>query len=443
MKSVKIKCLDKESGKYRISGTDINLKQTFDCGQCFRFNFVDGKWQGVAHGRFIALSQEEDGFTIENTTLDDINNLWINYFDLEHDYSDIAKEFSEDLFVKTAAEYGKGIRILNQEPEEVLYSFIISANNNISRIKKIVEAFSALFGKEIYVGNKIYYAFPKTEDIQWIETEDLEPIRAGFRDKYIVSAVKQIIENKNIFNEIANADTDTARELLKTFKGIGNKVADCILLFGFGKYDVFPKDVWINRVTEEMYGKDFNEKNFGKNAGIIQQYLFYYGRSNPQMLKNEYFKDDVRILPLSEAPEYTSEVAKALYEEFARPTETENFFQEMIENSNKDYPLPKTFIALIGDNFVGTVGLWRSDLMSRQDIFPWLALLYVKPEFRKRHIGAKLQKYLLDYSKALGYDKVFLYTDLINYYDKTGWTPFGTGTECDGTEKKLYYYDLK
>ena len=343
-----------------------------------------------------------------------------------------------------AAESGKGIRILKQAPEETIFSFIISSNNNISRIKKIVEAFCALFGEEIWVGNRLFYAFPKAEALKNATVEDLEPIHAGFRDKYLIDCARVLNENEDFIPSLSSLDADEARKKLKTIKGIGDKVADCILLFAFQKYDVFPKDVWINRVTREVFHENFSEKELGENAGIIQQYMFYFGRSNPDFLKFGTFDEQPRVFALDERPDLIKETAEALYDEFARESESAAFFERMVESSAKaKTALPKTFILTVKGRFAGTCGLWRSDLMTRQDLCPWLALLYVKPEYRKRHFGALLQKAVVEYAEKLGYEKVYLYTDLKKYYDKTGWKPFGKDLECDGTEKSLYEVETK
>lgn len=444
MRKLSVKCVNSELGEYEIENADINLKDTFECGQCFRWNFLDGVWQGVAFGHAVYMRQTENGIAVGNTTEEDIYKVWIPYLDLEHDYKPVRDFCENNAFLTAAAESGKGIRILKQAPKETIFSFIISSNNNISRIKKIVEAFCALFGEEIWVGNRLFYAFPKAEALKNATVEDLEPIHAGFRDKYLIDCARVLNENEDFIPSLSSLDADEARKKLKTIKGIGDKVADCILLFAFQKYDVFPKDVWINRVTREVFHENFSEKELGENAGIIQQYMFYFGRSNPDFLKFGTFDEQPRVFALDERPDLIKETAEALYDEFARESESAAFFERMVESSAKaKTALPKTFILTVKGRFAGTCGLWRSDLMTRQDLCPWLALLYVKPEYRKRHFGALLQKAVVEYAEKLGYEKVYLYTDLKKYYDKTGWKPFGKDLECDGTEKSLYEVETK
>lgn len=439
MRKLSVNLIDEARGAYEIAGAEIDLKDTFECGQCFRWNFVDGAWQGVACGKVVRMAQAKDGIIIENTTEYDIKNTWIPYLDLKHDYEPARRACEGNEFLTAAAEHGKGIRILRQPPEETLFSFIISANNNIKRIKKIVEAFCALFGEEIWVGNSIFYDFPKAEALRNVTKDDLTLIHAGFRDRYIVDCAQKLNDEKDFLKTVADLPTDEAREKLKQIAGVGDKVADCILLFGFQRYEVFPKDVWINRVTREIFPDGFSEKDLGENAGIIQQYMFYFGRSNPEFLSNGTFDANPRIFPLDERPDLINETAQALFGEFGRKTESEAFFKRMTEiSADKNTPFPKTFVLTVRGRFAGTCGLWRSDLMSRQDLCPWLAFLYVKPEYRNNRFGARLQKTVVGYAETLGYKKVYLYTDLKNYYEKTGWKRFGKDLECDGSFKSLY-----
>ena len=285
MKKIKVIPVKSKKNSFMILGTDMNLKDTFECGQCFRWNFKNGKWTGVAYGRVVIAEQCDNGFILENTTLEDIENIWLDYFDLETDYKKISGAFPNDMFIQKAAEYGKGIHILKQEPHEAIISFIISANNNIKRIKKIIEKFCLLYGKPIEYGDDIYYAFPSINDFDKITLDGLAEIRAGFRDKYIIDAVEILKNTPELIEKINNSDTEKAKKELLKIKGVGPKVCDCILLFGFSRYEVFPKDVWIKRVVNNIYGSEFDEAYLGEYAGVIQQYFFYYGRSNPELLE--------------------------------------------------------------------------------------------------------------------------------------------------------------
>lgn len=267
--------------------TDFDLTHIFECGQCFRWDKTDdGSYTGVAHGRVINLSYAENTLTIKNTSKEDFNAIWKHYFDFERDYSEIKKILSKDVVLKNAIDFGGGIRILNQDLWECIISFIISANNNIKRIKGIVKRFCECFGKPVSYNGEIFYTFPSPNDLQGVTIDDLTPLKAGFRNKYIIDAINKVNSGEVNLNNICNLSTNDARNELLKIKGIGRKVADCILLFGAGRGEVFPVDVWVKRVMAELYTIeteknnifDFAEKNFGQYAGIAQQYLFYYMR---------------------------------------------------------------------------------------------------------------------------------------------------------------------
>jgi N-glycosylase/DNA lyase len=230
--------------------------------------------------RFI---QGDNCIYIKGATRDETEKLWLKYLSLDKDYSDAVKRFENDEYIKKAAAFGKGIRILRQEPCETAISFIISSNNNIKRIKKIIEHFCCLFGREIIFEGKLYYTFPTGEELAAVTKESLAPIKAGFRDKYIADAAEKIVSGDIDFEKISALDTDAARKELMRIKGVGEKVADCILLFGFDRGEAFPKDVWIKRVMNDIYGDGFDEKRFGNDAGIIQQWMFHYARMHPEI----------------------------------------------------------------------------------------------------------------------------------------------------------------
>jgi len=255
---------------------NFDLGQTFECGQCFRFEKdADGYFKGIANGRQLLLKQEEDTVTIFDVTLSEFNEKWKSFFDLDRDYEVIINELSFDARIKTAAEKTGGLRILKQDGWETLCSFIISQNNNIPRIKKIIASLCVLLGEQISDG---IYSFPSADKVAKAGIEGLAPIRSGFRAKYIIDAAEKIASGTVNFENILKLDYIEAKKELITIKGVGEKVADCVLLFGCGFYEAFPRDVWVKRVIEKYYGSDFSPDYFGKNAGIAQQYLFYYER---------------------------------------------------------------------------------------------------------------------------------------------------------------------
>ena len=253
---------------------NFDLKKTFECGQCFRFNMdQDGVWKGIVDGKEIYAQSIDNSIIIYPCNEKDFNEFWHNYFDLSRDYGAINETFSQDEILSNAAIYGNGIRILNQDPWEALCSFIISQNNNIPRIKGIVERLCENFGDKINGG----YSFPSANTIAKISVDDLAVIRSGFRAKYIIDAAKKVSDGSINFEELKETDSNTAREKLMTIYGVGEKVADCTLLFGLSHIDVCPKDVWIKRALTVLYDGEFPDcaKTY---AGIAQQYLFYYAR---------------------------------------------------------------------------------------------------------------------------------------------------------------------
>lgn len=276
---------------YLRNPNDFDLTHTFDCGQCFRFNKIsDNTYFGIAFGKPLEIEQTEDCIIIHNTSKDDFENVWRSFLDLDHDYGQIKELLTEnDNIMSEAVRCGYGIRILKQDTWETIISFIISASNNIPRIKGIIERLCEAFGDTVEYKGKTYYSFPSAQKINSLSLEDLSVIRAGFRDKYIKAAAEAVISGNLNINELNKASTPDAKKALMSIKGIGNKVSDCILLFGLSRADSFPVDVWIKRIMEFCYFQseqpiktisEFAEKKFGKLGGYAQQYLFFYAREN-------------------------------------------------------------------------------------------------------------------------------------------------------------------
>lgn len=259
-----------------LKSDHFDLRQTFFCGQCFRWRESEnGGFSGIVNGKRYTLAQSKNGATVHNVSNDDVPFLK-NYFDLETDYGAIAARFSSDKTLKAATECSGGIRILRQEPFETLISFIISQNNNIPRISGIIGRLCESFGEKITDGG---YAFPTAKSLSGITPDDLAPLRAGFRARYIADAVEKVNSGEVDFAEIDALPLDEAREHLKRIVGVGDKVADCVLLFGFHKLDAFPKDVWIKRIMAEYYPSGLPACTKGVE-GVAQQYLFDYVRNN-------------------------------------------------------------------------------------------------------------------------------------------------------------------
>lgn len=253
---------------------EFELCDTLDCGQAFRFSEIDEKtWHGIAFDSYIKIGKENDKIILYNVSLEEYEAKWKHYFDFERDYGAIIDILSENKVLKEASKRYKGIRILNQDPWEAICSFIISQNNNIPRIKGIIERLCENFGKKINGG----YSFPTANDLAKLTPEDLAPLRAGFRARYIVDAAKKVSKNELDFDLIRSGDIDLARAELMKIVGVGTKVADCALLFGFSRIEALPKDVWIKRALVEYFEGELPEcaKDY---AGIAQQYLFSYIR---------------------------------------------------------------------------------------------------------------------------------------------------------------------
>ena len=247
-----------------------------ECGQCFRFNRIsDDEYDVFACGRRVNIQRRDEGWFFADIDETAFKNSFYDYFDLDRDYGEIIKSYSGDRFISSAAVEGGGIRIFRQDPWETLVSFIISQNNNIPRIKKIIESLCALLGDE----KDGFYSFPSAEKIAKVGIDGLAPIKAGFRAKYIISAAEMVVSGEVSLDYIKSCGYAEALEILKRIKGVGDKVANCVLLFGFGYYEAFPIDVWVKRVINKYYGEDFDPTTLGEFAGIAQQYLFYYERN--------------------------------------------------------------------------------------------------------------------------------------------------------------------
>lgn len=270
---------------------DFNINHIFDCGQSFRWNKEqDGSYTGVVKNKVINVLQEGSSVEFNNINIDDFENVIKSYFDFETDYKAIKNTVNTDEIMAEAIKFGEGIRILNQDEWEIMISFMISANNRIPMIKKVIENLSVNFGEYIdnYKG-KDYFSFPTAERLSSAPVEKILECKAGFRAPRIKEAATRFLTEKDQVYNIRNKSYDEGLSYLKTYAGIGDKVANCILLFSMRHFDTFPVDVWIRRVMQELYvdknTKDadirkFAENKFGKYSGFAQQYLFYYAREN-------------------------------------------------------------------------------------------------------------------------------------------------------------------
>lgn len=263
-------------GYVLASAEELNLHRTFECGQCFRWNSDEnGVYVGAAGDRCLKIWQEGDKI-ICNAENADIT-FWQNYFDLDTDYGDSLHCFSEPKYLKTCADFGKGIRILRQEPWETLCSFIISQCNNIPRIKKIISSMCSAFGEEIGCG---HYSFPRPEKLAPLSEGDLAPLRSGYRAAYILNAARAVCEGSLDFEALSAMPSEEAFAEVKKIHGIGDKVANCFMLYGLHRMDRFPVDVWMKRALERHFPKNYDPSVLGPYAGLAQQYIFYYARTS-------------------------------------------------------------------------------------------------------------------------------------------------------------------
>ena len=273
----------------------FNLEHIFECGQCFRWNKEkDKSYTGIFKENVLNVKQEGEDFVFRGICKGDIKEEIEEYFDLSRNYEEMKSKLEKiDESMAISIKYGEGIRLLNQELWETIISFIISANNNIPRIKGIIERLSAKYGKEIIYNGKIYYTFPTPEQLKNASVEDYRKLGLGFRDVRLYETVHMVLDGKvNLEKMQKEKDTLKIREELLSLSGVGPKVADCILLFStLKRLEVFPIDVWVRRVMNELYIKNPDEnkvnkkeimrvanEKFGTLAGIAQQYLFYWKR---------------------------------------------------------------------------------------------------------------------------------------------------------------------
>ena len=282
--------------EYKIENIkSFELADIFDCGQCFRWNKQeDGSYTGIFKENVMNVQKDGDTVIFKGICNGDIKEIVQDYFDLNRNYEKIKEKLSQiDGNMKISIEYGQGIRILNQDLWEMIISYIISANNNIPRIKGIIERLSKTYGREIDWNGEKYYTFPTPEELKDVTVEDYRKLGTGFRDIRLYETVHMVLDKKVDLEDMQNnPNTMEVREQLLTLSGVGPKVADCILLFStLKRFEVFPIDVWVRRVMNELYRKNEDETKVNKKAleklaqekvgnlaGIAQQYLFYWKR---------------------------------------------------------------------------------------------------------------------------------------------------------------------
>lgn len=265
---------------------NFDLKQIADSGQCFRMTaLAPNRYQIIARDRLLIAEQDGDTFTFD-CSQDEFDRFWTNYFDLNTDYSTyIAAIPEDDAFLQLAAAYGNGIRILRQDPWEMLITFILSQRKSIPAIKTSVEALCRLCGTPLdSTGTR--FAFPTPEQLSACTMQELQGCSLGYRTRYIFNTAARVSAQPNLLDSYKNAPNALLQDFLLSFQGVGSKVSSCVMLFGYHRINAFPLDVWMNRVISIVYGDAFPLELYDGFAGVIQQYMFYYGR-NAELLPNQ------------------------------------------------------------------------------------------------------------------------------------------------------------
>ena len=290
VQKMKVSC---ENNIVTVDGVnDFTLSQILECGQCFHFDKLDEEvYEVVAFGRAVKMEQTDKVLRIYGSSMEDYEGIWKLYLDMDNDYGLIKQSvIKADGALKTAVDEKSGIRILNQDFFETLISFIVSQNKSIPQIKQCVKNISHRFGDEVIGYNgEAFYVFPDVQRLHDATEEELRECKVGFRAPYIKNATEAVYSGAVTKEKLDELDIAQARELLMTVKGVGEKVANCVLLFGLGRREAFPVDVWMKRIMEQMYfdGKDtkkqdieaFAVNKFGDLGGYAQQYLFDYART--------------------------------------------------------------------------------------------------------------------------------------------------------------------
>lgn len=265
---------------------DFDLAQTLECGQCFRWEKTeDGAFRGMVNGKAISIREDIDAkaIVLEGVSPKDFSTIWADYFDLDFDYAGARAQLCQaHPGLTPMAEFAPGIRLLRQDPWEALCSFILSQNNNIPRIKGIVQRLCEHFGQRTQDG----FLFPTPERMAALTVEDLAPLRSGFRAKYLLSAAQLVSAGQVDLEALRVMPMEEARASLMQIVGVGPKVAECALLYGLHRLEAFPMDVWMKRAMEALF-PGYRSEDFGEYAGIAQQYIFHYSRSNPKIFTDE------------------------------------------------------------------------------------------------------------------------------------------------------------
>ncbi len=266
---------------------NFDLRSTITCGQIFRYIEDNNSFIVIIKDRVIKLTEEEDFIIIESNKYDNLKEIIYDYFDLNRDYNKIAVNIlKKDDKIKNAIEYSKGLKMIHQDPFETLISYIISQNNRVSSISNSLNMISANYGEKVVFEGKDYYLFPSVQKLSRLTIQDFRNCKVGFRDKYLYEIIQNIINKKLNLESIYNMDGEDALKYLMNFKGIGMKVASCILLFAYQKFDVYPVDTWVKKFMKDDYNiegenniRNFTSTTYKEYSGLAIQYMFNYKRN--------------------------------------------------------------------------------------------------------------------------------------------------------------------
>ena len=261
----------------------IDLDNTITCGQIFRYiKETDNSYTVILPDRVINIKKEDNVLFVESNKMENLERIISDYFDLDRDYLKIIDHLKKmDVKLNECLDSSKGLKIIKQDPLECIISYVISQNNSVRNIQNSLNLISKYYGEKVVFNNKEYYLFPSLEKLSIITLEDFRKCKVGFRDKYLINIINNIVNNQLVINNIYNMNSSDALDYLMNYKGIGMKVASCILLFAYQKYDVYPVDTWVKKYMNEVYGitgekniKEFANKTYEKYSGLAIQYMF-------------------------------------------------------------------------------------------------------------------------------------------------------------------------
>ena len=266
---------------------NFDLKATITCGQIFRFIEEDNSFTIIIKDRIINLKEDGDYILIESSKEENLQKIINDYFDLNRDYKVIEQEIiNKDSKIKDAITFSKGLKMIHQDPFETLIAYIISQNNRVPSIANALNLLSMNYGEKVVFKDKEYYLFPTIDNLSKLSIDDFRNCKVGFRDKYLYEIIECINNKKLELDKIHNMSGAEALKYLVNFKGIGIKVASCILLFAYQKFDVYPVDTWVKKFMKEDYNiegekniREFTNKTYGEYSGLAIQYMFNYKRN--------------------------------------------------------------------------------------------------------------------------------------------------------------------